>query len=85
MEAVNNLRNRLSVSRISKITGIHRSYIYYNRKNTVKKRKSRIPENIINKVLEISGKRVTYRHRRIWAVLRNEGVEIHIKTVSTLY
>ena len=33
MEAVNNLRNRLSVSRISKITKIRRSYIYYNRKN----------------------------------------------------
>ena len=34
MEAVNNLRNKLSVSRISKITGIQRSYIYYNRKST---------------------------------------------------
>ena len=85
MVAVNNLRNKLSVSRFSKITGIPRSYIYYNIKSTVKHKKSRIPENIINKVLEISGKRVTYRHRRIWAVLRNEGVEIHIKTVSTLY
>ena len=85
MEAVDNLRNKLSVSRISSIIKIQRSYIYYNRKNVVRHRKSGIPENIINKVLEISGKRVTYRHRRIWAVLRNEGVEIHIKTVSTLY
>ena len=68
MEAVNNLRNKLSVSRISKITGIQRSYIYYNRKNTVRHRKSRISENIINKVLEISGNTVTYGHRRIWAV-----------------
>ena len=84
MEAVNNLRNRLSVSRISKITGIHRSYIYYNRKNTVKKRKSRIPENIINKILDISGNRVTYGHRRIWAVLRNEGTNINIKTVRRI-
>ena len=30
METVNNLRNRLSVSRLSKITGIQRSYIYYS-------------------------------------------------------
>ena len=84
METVNNLRNRMSVSRISKITGIQRSYIYYNRKNTVKKRKPRISENTINRVLEISGKRVTYGHRRIWAVLRNEGIKINIKTVRRI-
>ena len=34
METVNNLRDKLSVSRFSKITGIQRSYIYYNRKST---------------------------------------------------
>ena len=60
MEAVNNLRNKLSVSRISKITRIQRSYIYYNRKSIVKKRKSRISDNTINMILEISGERVTY-------------------------
>ena len=82
MEAVNNLRNKLSVSIISKITKIQGSYIYYNRKSTAKHRKSRIPENIINKVLDISGNRVTYGHRVIWAVLRNEGTKINIKTVG---
>ena len=61
MEAVNNLRNKLSVSRLSKIAKIQRSYIYYNRKITVKHKKSRIPENTINRVLEISGKRCTKR------------------------
>ena len=84
MEAVNNLRNKLSVSRLSKINGIQRSYIYYNRKSTAKHRKPRIPENTINKVLEISGNRVTYGHRRIWAVLRNEGININIKTVRRI-
>ena len=84
MEAVNNLRNKLSVSRISKITEIQRSYIYYTRKSTVKHRKSRIPENIINIIFEISGKRVTYGHRRIWGVLRNEGININIKTVRRI-
>ena len=83
METVNNLRDKLPVSRFSKITGIQRSYIYYNRKSTATHRKSRIPENIINKVLEISGKRVTYGHRRIWAVLRNEGVKINRSVEST--
>ena len=53
-------------------------------KNTAKHKKSRIPENIINKVLNISGKRVTYGHRRIWAVLRNEGTNINIKTVKRI-
>ena len=53
-------------------------------KNTAKHKKSRIPENIINKVLNISGKRVTYGHRRIWAVLRNEGTNININTVKRI-
>ena len=56
METVNNLRDKLPVSRFSKITGIQRSYIYYNKKSTAKQRKSRIPDNTINKLLEISGK-----------------------------
>ena len=81
MEAVNNLRNKLSVSRISSIIKIQRSYIYCNRKITAKHKNSRKSENIINRVLEISGKRVIYGHRRIWAVSRNECTKINIKTV----
>ena len=81
MEAVNNLRNKLSVSRISKITGIQRSHIYYNRKSTAKQRKSRIPDNTINRILEISRERVTYGYRRVWAVARNEGTKLNMKTV----
>ena len=69
METVNNLRNRLSVSRISKIAKIQRSYIYYNRKSTVKQRKPRIPDNTINRLLEISRERVTYGYRRMWPVI----------------
>ena len=84
MEAVNNLRNRLSVSRISKIAKIQRSYIYYNRKSTVKQRKPRIPDNTINRLMEISRERVTYGYRRVWAVARNEGVKINMKTVRKL-
>ena len=84
METVNNLRNRLSVSRISKIAKIQRSYIYYNRKSTVKQRKPRIPDNTINRLLEISRERVTYGYRRVWAVARNEGVKINMKTVRKL-
>ena len=81
IETVNNLRNRLSVSRLSSITKINRSYIYYNRKSTAKQRKSRISDNTINRLLEISGERVTYGYRRVWAVLRNEGTKINMKTV----
>ena len=69
METVDNLRNRLSVSRISKITGIQRSYIYYNRKSTAKQRKSRISDNTINRLLEISRERVTYGYRILYLLL----------------
>jgi len=84
MESVNNLRNKLSISGRAKITKIPRSYIHYKRKNTVKQRKSRIPENTINRIFEISEKIVTYGHRRIWAVLRNKGIKINIKTVRRI-
>ena len=82
METVNNLRNKLSVSRISSITKINRSYIYHNRKNTAKQKKSRISDNPLNKILEISGERVTYGYRTVWAVVKNEGTKINIKTVG---
>ena len=81
METVNNLRNKLSVSRISSITKINRSYIYYNRKSTAKQRKSKISDNTINRMLEILGKSVTYGYRKVWVVLRNEGTKINMKTV----
>ena len=84
METVNSLRNKLSISRISSITGIQRSYIYYNRKSTAKQIKSRIPDNTINRILNISRERVTYGYRKVWAVLRNEGTKINMKTVRKL-
>ncbi|WP_241760326.1 IS3 family transposase [Thermoplasma volcanium] len=34
--------------------------------------------------METSGKRASYGHRRIWAVLRNEGAKINIKTVRRI-
>ena len=35
METVNNPKNKLSISRTSRLTKISRSYIYYKRKSTV--------------------------------------------------
>ena len=86
MSVINNLKDNMPVSRISKITGISRSFIYYNRKpsNTGKSRKSRMSNDIIVKILNISKERVTYGYRRIWAVLRNEGIKINIKTVRRI-
>ena len=84
MESINKLRNKLSISRRTKITKIPRSYICYKRKDTVKQGESRIFDNTVNSIFETSKDRVTYGHRRIWAVLRSEGTKINIKTVRRL-
>ena len=84
MESINKLRNKLPISKRAKITKIPRIYIYCKRKYTVKQMKSRIFDNTINSIFEISKDRVIYGHRRIWAILRDERNKINIKTVSGL-
>jgi len=78
METVNNLGDKLSISKIS------RFYIYYNRKNTVKHKKSRISENIINRIFEISRDKITHGYGKVRAVIINGGTKINIKMVRKI-
>ncbi|MFG1520262.1 MAG: IS3 family transposase, partial [Thermoplasmataceae archaeon] len=42
---------------------------------------ARVAESAISKILEISEQRPTYGYRRIWAILRNDGIVLNQKTV----
>ncbi|EQD75715.1 orfB, partial [mine drainage metagenome] len=60
------------------------SSIYYKGKDTTGRRKPRVPENIERRINELSAERTTYGYRRIWAMLRNSGTDVNIKTVRRI-
>ena len=78
------LSSKMPLKRISYITGMPRSFIYYNlnRNNTSKKEyKTGKGKNTVDKIIELSSERITYGYRRIWALLRKNGININRKTV----
>jgi len=83
MLAVSELNEIISVSGISRILDIPRSTIYSrtNEKERKETRKPRIAESVESQIVKLSGERTTYGHRRIWALLRNSGIHVNIKTV----
>ena len=60
---------------------VQRSYIYYNRKGRTGRRKPEVQDSVKSKILRISAERTTYGYRRIWAMLRNSGTAVNVKTV----
>ncbi len=84
MTVVNDLRQTIPVARISRAMGIPRSFIYYNRSEHTGKRIPRISRDIEEQILRIAGERTTYGYRRIWAVLRNSGMGVNMKTVRRI-
>ena len=84
MRAVDILRNEMPVARISRTIDIPRSSIYYRKKEGSGKRKSRISENMEAEIIRLSADRTTYGYKRIWALLRNSGIHVNIKTVRKI-
>ncbi len=73
-----NLKDILPVRRISAISGISSSTVYY--KPSVG-RMRRLPVETENMIVEMAGERPTYGYRRIWVILRNRGIHLNQKTV----
>ncbi|KQB35815.1 MULTISPECIES: IS3 family transposase [Acidiplasma] len=46
-----------------------------------KRRITRIDSSIVNEIMEPCKERITYGYNRIWALLRNSGINIAKKTV----
>ena len=85
MSSVHEMNNdKIKIKDACYYSGINRITYYYriNHENKEDKRYStRIDNNIINKIIELSKERVTYGYNRIWALLRNSGIRIARKTV----
>ena len=57
------LSSKMPLKRISYITGIPRSFIYYNlSRNSINRKeyKTRSGKNTVNKIIELSSERITY-------------------------
>ena len=84
MTVINELKNSIPIARISRAMGIPRSSIYYNRSEHSGKRKSRVSGYIESEILKTASDRTTYGYRRIWAMVRNRGMKVNIKTVRRI-
>ena len=78
---VNNLKKEMPVARISRAMDIPRSSIYYREIERSGNRKPKISSDIEYEINRISAERITYGCRRIWALPRNSGIHVNIKTV----
>jgi hypothetical protein len=68
-------------------SGINRITYYYRKKHeSIEDRRyiTRIDSSIIRKIIELCRERVTYGYNRIWALLRNSGINIAKKTVHKI-
>ena len=82
--AIESLSPAMATSRISRAMDVPRSSIYYRKIGKSGMRKPRISENIEAEIIRISAERTTYGYRRIWALLRNSGIHVNIKTVRRI-
>jgi transposase InsO family protein len=82
--AIESLKPAMTVSRISRAMDVPRSSIYYRKTGRSGKRKPRVSEIIEAEIVRISAERTTYGYRRVWALLRNSGIYVNIKTVRRI-
>ena len=83
MITVDILRKEMPVARISRAMDIPRSSIYYS-KMEKSSRKPRVSGSIESEIKRISGERITYGYRRVWALMRNSGIHVNIKAVRRI-
>jgi len=78
MMVINDLRDKIPLREISRISGISLSG-YYCR--PVKRSIQRLDPITKKRIMDIASERPTYGYRRVWAVLRNSGISVNMKTV----
>ena len=61
----------MPIARICRAMDISRSSIYYRSSDRNPNRRSKISQEIEERILNTSENRTTYGYRRMWAILRN--------------
>lgn len=80
--AIQELRQRHSLSVLLKVSGMARSSFYYHKKQLNNTEKYKTEKQVISEIFHQN--KVRYWYRRITLELRNRGVILNHKTVSKL-
>ena len=81
MNAIDEIAVNMPISRACYLIGIPRTTYYARKPLHMRNAGSRISPHVVQRIKDISHERVTYGYRRIWALLRNEGINLNQKTV----
>ena len=78
MTVLDDLKDKVPLREISRISGISLSEYYYKPRE---RQVERLDPSIKERIRYIASERPTYGYRRVWAVLRNQGTAVNQKTV----
>ena len=78
MMVLDDLKDQIPLREISRISGISLSGYYYK---SVKRHIQRLDPSTKERIKDITSERPTYGYRRVWAILRNQGIKVNRKTV----
>ena len=81
MTAIDEIAVNMPISRACSLIGIPGRSYYTRKPLHMRSASSRISPHIAHRIKELCHERVTYGYRRIWALLRNEGINLNQKTV----
>jgi transposase InsO family protein len=81
MMAIGEIAAHTSISRACFLIGIPRRSYYARKTSGIRIASSRVSTDTVQRIRDICHERVTYGYRRVWALLRNEGISINEKTV----
>ena len=70
-----------AISEITVNTLISRRTYYAKKSTSIRISSSRASADTVQRMRDICHERVTYGYRRVWTLLRNEGVHMNPKTV----
>ena len=81
MNAIDEIAVNMPISMACSLIGIPRRTYYARKPLHMRSVSSRISSLIVHRIKDLCHERVTYGYRRIWALLRNEGINLNQKTV----
>ena len=71
---VENPKEYMSLRDISSVSGISLSSFYYKERSVI-----RLSPQIEYDIIRVASERPTYGYRRVWAVIRNNGIRVNRK------
>ena len=81
MFSMNEIAVNMPISRACSPLGIPRRSYYARKPVQIRINSSRVSSHTVQRIRDICHERVTYGYRRVWALLRNEGIRLNQKTV----